>query len=94
MFRPPNADSGGIELIENASMSGRDFSADCVAPNVGLLALRFVVADVAKYADEITSRGAQFYAAPAQFALAPYGNVASFSVRSPEGAIVEFIQPK
>lgn len=92
MFRPPWAEHGAIELIENSSMHGRDFSAACVAPNVGLLALRFCVPNVRQYAAEIQARGGQPYAALMRMNLAPYGAVELFSIRSPEGAIVEFLQ--
>lgn len=93
MFRPPWATSGAIELIENSSMHGRDFSADCVAPNVGLLALRFCVANCKQYASEIVARGGTLYTELVEIEIAPYGRVAYFSVRAPEGAIIEFIQP-
>ncbi|MFO1425412.1 MAG: hypothetical protein U1F11_00250 [Steroidobacteraceae bacterium] len=93
IFHPADAQDGSIELIENASMYGRDCAADCVAPNVGLLALRFRVADAAGYAREILARGGELHGAPARFEVAPYGSVTTFAVRSPEGAIVEFIQP-
>jgi predicted enzyme related to lactoylglutathione lyase len=90
MFNPPGPAIGGVELIHNKSMSGRRFDEHCVAPNVGLLCLRFVVDDARSYADAITARGGELYAAPTAMGLAPYGEVTLFSVRSPEGAIIEF----
>lgn len=92
LFRPLDASEGSIELIENATMTGRHFAAHCAAPNVGLLSLRFVVEDVVRYADEIASRGGELYSEPFEFELAPYGGVWCFAVRSPEGAIIEFVQ--
>ena len=89
MFKSANG-NGAVELIENQSMRGRDFSKDCVAPNVGILCLRIPVPDAAKYAREITARGGTLYAPPKKIEIAPYGQATIFAVRSPEGAIIEF----
>ncbi len=74
-------------------MHGRDFSAHCVAPNVGLLCLRIPVPDLQRYVGEITARGAAAYADSAMLEVAPYGRLQMFSTRSPEGAILEFFEP-
>ena len=90
MFCPPGGDRGAVELIENKSMSGRAFGDHCVAPNVGILALRIPVEDAGGYAAQIVARGGVLYAPPTSLVIEPYGRVTSFAVRSPEGAIVEF----
>lgn len=90
MLRSPWPNPAAVELIENQSMHGRDFSADCVAPNVGILCLRMPVADARAYAAEIEARGARLYTEPQRVPVAPYGTLEMFSVRSPEGAILEF----
>jgi predicted enzyme related to lactoylglutathione lyase len=82
--------TGAVELIENATMRGRDFAKDCVAPNVGILCLRIPVPNAAKYAAEITARGGVLYSEPKKIEIAPYGTATIFAVRSPEGAIIEF----
>lgn len=92
MFKPPGVADGAVELIENASMHGQDFAAHCVAPNVGLLSLRIPVADAAAYAAKIVARGGTLYAKPSAYEIAPYGPVTAFSVRTPDGAILEFYQ--
>ncbi|MDX2224344.1 MAG: hypothetical protein SFV21_16455, partial [Rhodospirillaceae bacterium] len=89
MFGPPPG-AGGIELIANLDMHGRDFAEHCVAPNVGLLAQRFPVADAEKYAAEIAARGGTIYAPPSRYEIAPLGEVTAFAVRTPDGAILEF----
>lgn len=90
MLRSPWENPAAVELIENQSMRGRDFSADCVAPNVGILSLRMPVADARGYAQQIESRGGKLYTQPQRVPVAPYGTLDMFSVRSPEGAILEF----
>jgi catechol 2,3-dioxygenase-like lactoylglutathione lyase family enzyme len=90
MFGPPGPGAGGIELIANLDMHGRDFAAHCVAPNVGLLAQRFPVADAERYAAAIVARGGAIYAQPSRYEIAPLGAVTAFCVRTPDGAILEF----
>lgn len=38
----------------------------------------------------VEARGAQLYTEPRRVPVAPYGTLDMFSVRSPEGAILEF----
>ncbi|MFT4055530.1 MAG: hypothetical protein QM681_13570 [Novosphingobium sp.] len=90
IFNPPGPSVGGVELIHNAAMHGRRCDADCAAPNIGILCLRFEVEDAPAYAAAIVGRGGALYAEPAAIEIAPYGTVTQFAVRSPEGAIVEF----
>lgn len=80
----------GVELIENRSMAGRDFSTTCVAPNVGILCLRMPVPDVCAYAREIVGRGGTLFSKLQATEVAPYGNLTAFSIQSPEGALLEF----
>jgi catechol 2,3-dioxygenase-like lactoylglutathione lyase family enzyme len=93
IFQPAGATEGSVELIENRTMRGRDCAEHCVAPNVGLLSLRFAVCDAAGYAAAITQRGGMLYEGPATYEIAPYGPVTAFSTRTPDGAILEFYQP-
>ena len=92
MFGPAGVSSGGIELIENVDMHGRDFSAHCVAPNVGLLCQRFRVADAEQYAADIVARDFALYTEPVSNEIAPLGPVKAFTIRTPDGAILEFFE--
>jgi catechol 2,3-dioxygenase-like lactoylglutathione lyase family enzyme len=80
----------GVELIENSSMHGRDFSTHCVAPNVGILCPRIPVRDARQYANEIKGRRGQLFTEPQSLEIAPYGKVTAFTIRAPEGAMLEF----
>ena len=91
MLRPSPDHPASIELIANADMHGRDFAATCVAPNVGILSLRIPMPDATRYAGEVEARGGALYAQPTTFDVAPYGPVTMFSIRTPEGAILEFL---
>jgi len=90
MFKPEGPSLGGVEFIQNLDMQGRRCDADCVAPNVGILALRFEVEDAVAYAAQIEARGGMLHTPVMAIELAPFGMVTLFSVRSPEGAIIEF----
>lgn len=90
MFKPEGPGEGGVELIQNLDMTGRRCDADCAAPNVGILCLRFEVEDAAVYAREIESRGGLLHTPVMAMDLAPFGPVTLFAMRSPEGAIIEF----
>jgi hypothetical protein len=90
IFKPQGASEGGIELVRNRDMHGRHWDADCMAPNVGILSLRFEVADACAYAAQIEGRGGVLHTPIMRLDIAPLGPVTLFSVRSPEGAIIEF----
>jgi catechol 2,3-dioxygenase-like lactoylglutathione lyase family enzyme len=92
IWHPEGSNDGSIELIQCAGIRGRDFSGAAVAPNVGILSLRFPVADAAALAEQITRRGWPLYTPPIHLEIAPYGPVLSFAVRTPDGAILEFFQ--
>lgn len=93
IVHPQGINDGSVELIEIEGLDGRDYSARAVAPNVGILALRITADDPKAYASEIVARGGTLFAEPSTFEVAPFGEVTTFSVRSPEGAIIEFVSP-
>ena len=61
ILHPQGTNDGGVELIEMSDLKGRDFSEDCVAPNIGYLALRFPVEDIGAYARQLEEKGVEFY---------------------------------
>lgn len=92
ILHPQGNNDGGVELIEMSELRGRDFSEDCVAPNIGHLALRFPVTGLLTYAQQIEERGVELYTRPSGVDIAPYGEAMCFSVRTPDGAILEFYE--
>lgn len=93
IVHPEGRNDGSVELIEIEGVDGRQYGDRAVAPNVGILALRLTVDDPAAYAREIEGRGAVLHGALTIVDTAPFGPVPCFSVRSPEGAILEFTAP-
>ena len=92
ILHPQGTNEGGVELIEMSELQGRDFAPDCVAPNIGYLSLRFPVEDVASYAQELQQKGVEIYTSLSTVEIVPYGRTKCFSVRSPDGAILEFYE--
>lgn len=91
IVHPTGSNDGSVELIE-IGLAGRDFAERAVAPNVGLLALRIEVPSVAAYAAGIIRRGGVLYTAATRLDLAGLGRVELFSIRTPDGAILEFYE--
>ena len=93
ILHPEGANDGSVQILEIKELDGSDFASRCVAPNVGYLCARFPVADAAAYADELRARDVVPYTEPLSLFVAPYGIVTLFSVRTPDGAILEFFTP-
>jgi hypothetical protein len=71
---------------------GRDLSARARPPNLGIMCLRIPVSDVRAKADEIVTRGGTLFYGPATVASAPEGETTMCAVRTPDGAMIEFVQ--
>jgi catechol 2,3-dioxygenase-like lactoylglutathione lyase family enzyme len=90
IVHPEGLNDGSLEPISLPGLGGRDVGAHCIAPNLGWLSYRMPVADAHAEAAAIAARGVAIYTEPMTFTCAPYGRIALFSVRTPDGAIVEF----
>jgi catechol 2,3-dioxygenase-like lactoylglutathione lyase family enzyme len=83
---------GQVELVEWVESRGLDLAARAVPPNLGIVSLRVPVADAAARAATLVAGGLPLFVDLVDVELAPYGRVRLFAVRSPDGAIVEFLQ--
>ena len=81
---------GRMEFIEVMGMSGFDYSDRCRAPNLGILAVRFKLADAAEARSRIRKRGWAIRNQISQVRLEPYGDIDLFAVETPDGAIIQF----
>ena len=93
IFHPDGGNDGSVQLLELQELGGYDYASRCVAPNLGILCGRYVVPDAAAYAATLRSRGVTPYTEPTRVDVAPYGVLDLFSVRTPDGAILEFYSP-
>lgn len=93
IFHPDGGNDGSVQLLEMKELGGYDFAERCVAPNIGLLCGRYAVPDAGAYATALRAKGVPLYTEPSPFVVAPYGVLSLFSVRTPDGAILEFYSP-
>ena len=92
IWHPDGTNDGSVELIQCEGIRARDFSVSSVAPNIGLLSLRFPVSDATALAEQIVARGGALYTKIMQLEIYPYGHTTMFSVQTPDGAILEFYE--
>ena len=90
IVHPDGTNDGSLEPISMPELDGRDCSDHCVAPNLGWLSYRMPVAAAAAYASELRQRKVELYAPLRRLRVAPYGELDVFSVRTPDGATIEF----
>ena len=90
ILHPQAKNEGSVEILSFDGAVGADFSRRAVPPNLGMLTLRFPVADAAAHARELEKKGAIIVAGPSQVKLPGYGKCELFALRSPEGAWLEF----
>jgi len=83
---------GAIELISMPGAQGRDFSSAARPPNLGIAALRFMVADAAALAERFVKAGLTLAAPVQSVRIAPHGPCRVFSVWGAEGAWLEFVE--
>jgi catechol 2,3-dioxygenase-like lactoylglutathione lyase family enzyme len=93
ILSPDGTNAGSVELIGFAGLTGADLSEQAVAPNLGILALRFPVADLAAYQKRLAKHGVEPINGPSILTMEPYGEVEIMTIRAPEGALLEFYEP-
>ncbi len=91
IVHPEGINDGSIELIQFDGLTGRDFSTLAKPPNLGVMALRFPVADLSALAARLQNAG---YALGyrGRVPLLPYGDVELLALRGPNGEWLEFFQ--
>lgn len=93
IMHPTGGETGRVEFIQWGGLSGRDLTSRAVAPNLGILTLRFPVSDSHKKAQNIVNKGGRLLTKPSKVNIFPYGSVNLFSVITPDGVFLEFFQP-
>lgn len=83
---------GQVELVQWTGFTGRDFAEHAHPPNIGHMALRLAVDDLAAAVDKVKTAGASFLRAPAVVTLEPFGEVKLCTVRTPDGAMIDLLQ--
>ncbi len=92
IVHPQGVNEGSIELLQYHGYSGRDFSEHAVPPNLGIMMLRFPVADVDALAAYLKGRKISLQMPVTITNIKPYGRVKIIAVRAPDGAWLEFFE--
>ncbi len=90
---PVPGEFGRMEMIEVMGLDGFDYSGQCEAPNLGILAVRYPVADAEQAKSLILERGGSVWRDVSPVNVGGMGNVDLFSVKTPDGSIMQFFSP-
>ena len=91
IYYPVAGELGRVEMIEFMDIRGLDHSDKCLAPNLGLLPIKYPVEDIQQTLEVLKERG-QGSIDINRVKLQPYGDISIFSLSSPDGAIIEFYE--
>ncbi len=91
IFYPVPSEFGRMEYIEIKGLEGRDYSDRCHAPNLGWLSVTYEVDDVQAAKDMIAARGGAITIDAYADERVGLGEISVFGVKSPDGAVVEFV---
>jgi len=89
---PKAGEFGRMEMIEIMDLDGHDYADRCDAPNLGILAVRYPVDDLAATAATITSRDWPLNKQVSSAEIEPYGDVKVIAVKTPDGANIQFYE--
>jgi hypothetical protein len=93
IVHPQGENLGSVELIGwDGAQPGRDFSERAHPPNLGAMALRFGVTDLAAHLGRLRDQGILPARPVTELLLEPYGRVRLAPVRSPDGVWLEFFE--
>jgi len=89
---PVVGELGRMEMIEIMDLEGHDFADRCKAPNLGILAVRYPVKDAQRAVSRLALHQWPLSTPVQDVTVSPYGDLKLFSVKTPDGANVQFFQ--
>jgi catechol 2,3-dioxygenase-like lactoylglutathione lyase family enzyme len=92
IFYPVAGEYGRMEYIEIDGLDGHDFADRCNAPNLGILSVSYPVRDLTAVEERLGERGWPVARGPYTVERWPYGRTRGLSVKSPDGANIEFVE--
>ncbi|MFS4467208.1 VOC family protein [Maribacter sp. 2210JD10-5] len=92
ILHPTGKNEGSLELLQTVELKGKDCAEFAKPPNLGILMYRFPVRDAEAYATTLKEKGLALNSDVQTVTVLPYGNLKVFSVRSPDGVWLEFIE--
>jgi catechol 2,3-dioxygenase-like lactoylglutathione lyase family enzyme len=91
-LQPGTGETGRVEVMQFVGLTGKDESRHAVAPNLGILSVRYPVQGLAAYRALVTSRGAEVVQQATNVSADGIGRVDLFAVRDPDGNLTEFYE--
>ena len=92
-LHPRGENEGSIALQQFFEVEGTNFADRSLPPNLGMLSLRYPVSNAVARAADIRSKGWALEYGPSRTTMQPYGEVAVFGLRDPNGGWLEFFEP-
>jgi len=92
IVRPDIDNYGSIEYLEPKEIKGKDCSHLAKPPNLGILMHRFPVKSAENYANNLIKKGVEINSPIQTLEIQPYGKMKIFSILSPNGVWLEFIE--
>jgi len=92
IVHPVPGEFGRMEMIDFMDFEGRDYSARCDAPNLGILSIRFPVDSMQRAITLMEERQWPVEQTVTKAEIVPYGTIEIFSVKTPDGALVSFFE--
>jgi len=89
---PVVGERGRLEIIEMMDLEGRDYADRCKAPNLGILAVRFPVVSAEKTATRLQKHEWHIDTNIRNVRIEPYGNLDLLSIKTPDGANIQFYE--
>lgn len=92
ILHPTGTNEGSVEILAFDGAVGRDFSTRARPPNLGILTLRFPLADIDEFAAHVAAEDIEIAVPPTRMTIHPYGAVRLMAIRGPGGVWLEFFQ--
>ncbi len=92
IVHPQGLNEGSVELLAYDGLQGADWSVRAHPPNLGILMLRFPVADMDAFYQHVKNENIEIAYPPALVQIKPYGELKIMAVRGPGGAWLEFFE--
>ena len=86
-------ENGRVELVEWGGLTGNNFTNHTHPPNFGLISIRWPISDLNKLVTHIENKKYKIFRKTTNLNLYPYGRVAMFGLKTPDGTLYEFFQP-
>lgn len=87
---PGTGEIGRVEVMEFVGLDGKALGGGASPPNLGIISVRYPVANLAAYAATVRAKGVATVYAGRAIPVDGLGRIDAFAVRDPDGSLTEF----